>query len=66
MQKVAADIMMIVIARTPLRPSRSPSGPQKKPPKGRAMKETASVARVSSVSCSPGKKWCPMYVATTA
>lgn len=60
MAKVAPDMSRIVSARTPLRPIRSPRGPQKKPPKGRAMKDTAKVMKVSSVACSPGKKWLPM------
>jgi hypothetical protein len=61
---VAPDISRIVIARTCLRPRRSPSGPQTRPPSGRTRNETANVISASSValSASPGKIAAEMYV----
>jgi len=54
---VATDMMMMVSASTCLRPSLSPSGPQKSPPSGRTRKEIAKVASAKRVACAvlPGK-----------
>ena len=51
-QNVAPAISRIVRARTALRPRRSPSGPQNRPPSGRTRKETAKVASANSVASS--------------
>lgn len=44
MANVATDINTMVAARIVFRPSRSPSGPQTSPPRGRTRKEIAKVA----------------------
>ena len=57
MQKVAPAMRMIVSARMRLRPRRSPSGPQNKPPRGRTRNENAKVLSARMVPYSPGKKF---------
>jgi hypothetical protein len=46
MHSVAPDISKIVMARICFRPSRSPSGPQTRPPSGRIRNDTAKIPKV--------------------
>ena len=55
---VAPEMSRIVIARTDLRPMRSPIGPQTIPPRGRKTKEIAKPSMVPTVPNSPGKNAC--------
>lgn len=66
MAKVPIAIMIIVIARTFLRPILSPMGPNTMPPTGRTRNETAKVAKEEiswTVAFPEGKKTCPMVTA---
>ncbi len=66
MHRVPAAIMIMVRARTFLRPTRSPRGPKNAPPMGRTRKATAKVAKEDSrlaVSLPPGKNTLPMVTA---
>ena len=47
MKKVPAAIMIIVAARTLLRPTRSASGPKNAPPIGRIRNDTANSPKVA-------------------
>lgn len=66
MAKVPTAIMIMVRARTFLRPIRSPMGPKNIPPSGRTRKATAKVANEESswvVLFPDGKKTCPRVTA---
>ncbi len=52
---VAPEMSRMVIARTDLRPIRSPMGPQTMPPRGLSTKEIAKPSMVPTVPKSPGK-----------
>ena len=58
--------MIMVMASTRLRPTRSPSGPKTRPPSGRTKKAAAKVAKVDTTWAPgelDGKKTLPSVVA---
>lgn len=66
MEKVPRAIMIMVVASTFCRPTRSPSGPKTRPPSGRTTKAAAKVAKEEmtwAAGEAPGKNTFPMVAA---
>ncbi len=66
MAKVPSAIMIMVVASTFCRPTRSPSGPKNRPPSGRTTNAAAKVAKEEitwAAGEAPGKNTLPRVAA---